>query len=75
MLKNRYLGGLEKLAFASSQVSIMQEELTALQPELIQTSKETVILMEKIEQDTVEVEAQKEASNLSINQLISHSIK
>ncbi|XP_033631251.1 dynein heavy chain 3, axonemal-like [Asterias rubens] len=60
MLKNRYLGGLEKLAFASSQVAIMQEELTALQPELIKTSKETEILMEKIEQDTVEVEAQKE---------------
>ena len=38
----------------------MQEELTALQPELIQTSAETDKLMEKIEQDSVEVEAQKE---------------
>ncbi|XP_064624417.1 dynein axonemal heavy chain 3-like [Lineus longissimus] len=59
-LKNRYLTGLEKLDFAASQVSIMQAELKALQPELIQTSAETEKLMVKIEQDTVEVEAKKE---------------
>ncbi|XP_028395151.1 dynein heavy chain 3, axonemal-like isoform X1 [Dendronephthya gigantea] len=59
-LKNRYVTGLEKLEFAASQVSVMQEELTALQPELIQTSAETEKLMIKIEQDTVEVEAKKE---------------
>ena len=38
----------------------MQIELTALQPELIKTSAETDALMEKIEQDSVEAEAQKE---------------
>ena len=59
-LKNRYVTGLEKLEFAASQVTVMQEELTALQPELIQTSAETEKLMVKIEQDTVEVEAKKE---------------
>ena len=59
-LKNRYVTGLEKLEFAASQVSVMQEELTALQPELIQTSAETEKLMVKIELDTVEVEAKKE---------------
>lgn len=64
-MKNRYVVGLEKLAFAASQVSVMQQELTDLQPELIKTSEETVILMEKIEQDTVEVEAQKEVSRCS----------
>lgn len=42
------------------QVAVMQEELTALQPELIKTSAETDKLMVKIEQDTVEVEAKKE---------------
>lgn len=63
-MKNRYVVGLEKLAFAASQVSVMQQELTDLQPELIKTSEETVILMEKIEQDTVEVEAQKEVSRV-----------
>ena len=59
-LKNRYVTGLEKLEFAASQVTVMQEELTALQPELIKTSAETEKLMVKIEQDTVEVEAKKE---------------
>ncbi len=59
-LKNRYLTGLDKLNFAASQVSVMQKELTDLQPELIKTSAETEKLMVKIEQDTVEVEAKKE---------------
>ena len=60
MLKTRYMNGLEKLAFASSQVAIMQKELTDLQPELIRTSAVTENLMVKIEQDTVEVENKKE---------------
>ncbi|ESO89088.1 hypothetical protein LOTGIDRAFT_210054 [Lottia gigantea] len=59
-MKNRYITGLEKLEFAASQVSIMQQELTDLQPELIKTSADTEKLMIKIEQDTVEVEAKKE---------------
>lgn len=60
MLRNRYLKGLEKLQFAASQVSIMQQELQDLHPELVKTSEETEKLMIKIEQDTVEVEAKKE---------------
>lgn len=64
-LKNRYVTGLQKLEFAASQVSVMQEELQALQPELIQTSAETEKLMVKIEQDTVEVEAKKEVRSCS----------
>ncbi|XP_078610604.1 dynein axonemal heavy chain 3-like isoform X1 [Branchiostoma floridae x Branchiostoma japonicum] len=59
-LKSRYETGLEKLAFAASQVSVMQKELQDLQPELIQTSEETEKLMVKIEADTVEVEAKKQ---------------
>lgn len=38
----------------------MQQELTALQPELIQTSAETDKMMVKIEKETVEVDAKKE---------------
>ena len=60
LMRNRYLTGLEKLEFAASQVSVMQQELKDLQPELIKTSAETEKLMIKIEQDTVEVEAKKE---------------
>lgn len=64
MLKNRYLTGLEKLAFAQSQVSVMQTELQQLQPELVKTQELTAKLMIKIEQDTVEVEAKKEVNSL-----------
>jgi len=38
----------------------MQDELTALQPKLIETSAATERLMIKIERDTVDVEATKE---------------
>ena len=38
----------------------MQEELTALQPQLIKTSAETDTMMIKIEKETVEVDAKKE---------------
>ena len=41
-------------------MSEMQQELTALQPELIQTSAETDEMMVKIEGETVEVDAKKE---------------
>lgn len=37
----------------------MQEELTALQPELIQTSAETDKMMLKIEGETVDVDAKR----------------
>ncbi|XP_048465622.1 dynein axonemal heavy chain 3 [Rhincodon typus] len=60
LMRNRYLVGLEKLEFASSQVSVMQKELTDLQPELIKTSAETDKMMIKIEEETVEVDAKRE---------------
>ncbi|CAI5792110.1 dynein heavy chain 3, axonemal [Podarcis lilfordi] len=60
MMRNRYLVGLQKLDFAASQVAVMQKELTALQPELIQTSTETEKMMIHIEKETVEVDAKKE---------------
>ncbi|XP_047106954.1 dynein axonemal heavy chain 3 [Schistocerca piceifrons] len=58
--RNRYEVGLEQLDFAAGQISVMQEELHALQPQLIETSEKTEKLMVKIEQDTVVVEAKKE---------------
>ncbi|XP_050953838.1 dynein axonemal heavy chain 3 [Labeo rohita] len=59
-LRNRYIVGLQKLDFAASQVAVMQQELTALQPELIETAKQTDQMMVKIEKETVEVDAKKE---------------
>lgn len=41
------------------QVAVMQQELTALQPELIETAKQTDQMMVKIEKETVEVDAKK----------------
>ncbi|XP_044602978.2 dynein axonemal heavy chain 3 isoform X2 [Equus asinus] len=59
MMRNRYLTGLQKLEFAASQVAVMQVELTALQPQLIQTSEETAKMMVKIEEETREADAKK----------------
>ncbi|XP_030740234.2 dynein axonemal heavy chain 3 [Echinops telfairi] len=58
-IRNRYLTGLQKLDFAASQVAVMQIELTALQPQLIQTSEETAKMMVKIEVETKEADAKK----------------
>ncbi|XP_048589777.1 dynein axonemal heavy chain 3-like isoform X2 [Nematostella vectensis] len=58
-MKSRYLKGLDKLDFASQQVAIMQQELQELQPELIQTSKETEDLIKIIAEETLEVEDKK----------------
>ena len=70
-LKNRYVTGLEKLAFAASQVSVMQEELIALQPELKKSQEESEKLMVVIERDTVEVEAKKQVKCFLIALLFS----
>uniref|UniRef100_A0A8B9DMY1 Dynein axonemal heavy chain 3 n=1 Tax=Anser cygnoides TaxID=8845 RepID=A0A8B9DMY1_ANSCY len=70
MMRNRYLMGLQKLDFASSQVSEMQKELTALQPELIQTSAETEKMMIQIEKETIEVDAKKELVVTGISSII-----
>ncbi|KAH8862796.1 Dynein heavy chain 3, axonemal [Schistosoma japonicum] len=59
-MRNRYLTGLEKLEFAAGEVGKMQIELQNLQPLLIETSTETDKLLNKIAQESVEVEAQRE---------------
>ncbi|ESN93529.1 hypothetical protein HELRODRAFT_194054 [Helobdella robusta] len=55
-VKERYEVGLEKLKFAASQVSVMQDELTRLQPLLVVASKEVDVVVEQIEKDSSEVE-------------------
>jgi hypothetical protein len=51
---------LEKLEFAAGQVSIMQEHLKSLQPQLKKTSDETEEIMIKIERETADAEKKKE---------------
>ena len=55
--------GLEKLDFAASQIAIMQDQITALEPELGNKADEIENLMVVIEADAVEVESKKEVKN------------
>lgn len=58
-LRNRYLGGLEKLDFAAQEISKMKEELVRLQPELVSAGAEADALLERVAKDKVEVDAQR----------------
>ncbi|XP_041350374.1 dynein heavy chain 12, axonemal-like isoform X3 [Gigantopelta aegis] len=55
--KKRYVVGLEKLAFAASQVASMQKELEDLQPELVKSQEENNKMLIVIDKETIEVEA------------------
>ncbi|KAI7794029.1 dynein axonemal heavy chain 12 [Triplophysa rosa] len=55
--KNRYTNGLDKLAFAESQVGEMKRELVDLQPKLEQAKIDNTKIMKVIEVESVEVEA------------------
>ncbi|XP_044001725.1 dynein axonemal heavy chain 12 [Aphidius gifuensis] len=54
--RDRYLGGLDKLAFAAQQITIMKEKLIALKPELEISAKITKETMSKIEKENLIVE-------------------
>ena len=53
--RKRYVVGLDKLNFTATQVGAMQDELTALKPNLEKTVKETEELMERIKVEKAEV--------------------
>uniref|UniRef100_A0A673A977 Dynein axonemal heavy chain 12 n=1 Tax=Sphaeramia orbicularis TaxID=375764 RepID=A0A673A977_9TELE len=55
--KQRYTNGLDKLAFAESQVGEMKKELVDLKPKLEQAKIDNTKMMEVIEVETLEVEA------------------
>ncbi|KAM9785999.1 dynein axonemal heavy chain 12-like [Neosynchiropus ocellatus] len=55
--KQRYTNGLDKLAFAESQVGEMKKELIDLQPKLEIAKVENTNMMKVIEVESVEVEA------------------
>ncbi|XP_028312358.1 dynein heavy chain 12, axonemal [Gouania willdenowi] len=57
--KQRYTNGLDKLAFAESQVGQMQKKLEELQPKLEQSNIDTTKRMKEIEVESVEVEAKR----------------
>ncbi|RVE70747.1 hypothetical protein OJAV_G00066880 [Oryzias javanicus] len=55
--KQRYINGLDQLAFAESEVAKMKKELVDLQPKLEQAKIENTKMMEVIEVESIEVEA------------------
>jgi dynein heavy chain len=58
--RTRTATGLEKLLNATKEVEILQEELEAMQPMLLQTSQETEYAMKKISVDKIKAEEIKE---------------
>ncbi|XP_037594046.1 dynein heavy chain 12, axonemal [Cebus imitator] len=58
--KQRYVNGLDKLAFAESQVGEMQMELVELQPKLEEAKIENANMMQIIEIESVQVEAKRQ---------------
>ncbi|WAR27202.1 DYH12-like protein [Mya arenaria] len=54
--KRRYVVGLEKLAFAASQVADMQKELEELQPQLVVSAAENEKMLVVITKESAEVE-------------------
>uniref|UniRef100_A0A8C3E132 Dynein axonemal heavy chain 12 n=1 Tax=Corvus moneduloides TaxID=1196302 RepID=A0A8C3E132_CORMO len=54
--KKKYVNGLDKLAFAESQVGRMKEELIELQPKLEEAKVENASMMKTIEVESAEVE-------------------
>lgn len=57
--KRRYVNGLEKLAFAESQVAVMRKDLEELQPQLKQAAEETDKMMKTIEIESGQAEEQR----------------
>src|SRR6218665_1707913 len=54
-VKRRYTVGLDKLDDARSQVTVMQKQLTDLQPQLLEASKRVDEIMTAIEKESAEV--------------------
>ncbi|NXF75625.1 DYH7 protein, partial [Sclerurus mexicanus] len=54
--KRKYVNGLDKLAFAESQVAEMRQELVQLQPKLEEAKVENANMMKTIEIESAEVE-------------------
>ncbi|KAI9175897.1 hypothetical protein H9P43_006261 [Blastocladiella emersonii ATCC 22665] len=55
-LRKRTATGLDKLLNATKEVQVLQEELEAMQPMLLQTSQETEYAMKKIAADKIKAE-------------------
>jgi len=55
MAKHRYEVGLEKLQTAADDISIMQKELTDLQPKIMVAAAEVKVIMQQVEKENQEI--------------------
>jgi dynein heavy chain len=55
MGKSRYEAGIEKLDNAAGEVSVMQEELVALQPQLVVAANQVEEMVAKVEKESSDV--------------------
>jgi len=55
MGKFRYEVGIEKLDHATSEVSVMQEDLVALQPQLVVAANKVQKMVTKVEKESADV--------------------
>ena len=55
MGKSRYEVGIEKLDHAASEVSVMQEDLVALQPQLVVAANQVQEMVIKVEKESADV--------------------
>ncbi|XP_064087240.1 dynein axonemal heavy chain 3-like [Macrobrachium nipponense] len=58
-LKKKYLSGLDKLSFAASQISVMQDLLATLGPQIDEAARDVSRMMTLIEEESLEVEARR----------------
>jgi dynein heavy chain len=58
--RERYLAGLQKIAMATESVNKMQKELEEMQPILVQSAKDTEVLMAEISKKLPGVEAKRQ---------------
>lgn len=55
MGKSQYEVGIEKLDSAAGEVSVMQEELAALQPQLVVAANQVQEMVAKVDKESVDV--------------------
>lgn len=53
--KFRYEVGLEKLDHAAGQISVMQQELSSLKPQLVQAAQQVQEIMQRVEKESADV--------------------
>ncbi|KAK7080901.1 Dynein heavy chain 12, axonemal [Halocaridina rubra] len=73
-LKKKYLSGLDKLSFAASQISVMQEMLASLGPQIEEAATDVSRMMALIEQESTEVEERRKLVSVEEEEAGVHAV-